>query len=75
MAGSDDAIFDGLVYCAANRAAVVLDSRVPTTILKSKLWRECATNPAAVAFNNCGSSGQGLVHPARRRRYHHRCPR
>jgi hypothetical protein len=30
----------------------VLHSPVPTTIIKSTLWHECATNPAAVIFND-----------------------
>ena len=54
MAGIKDGVFDGLAYCTAKRAAekIVLDSPVPTTIVKSTLWHECATNPAAVVFND-----------------------
>jgi uncharacterized protein YbjT (DUF2867 family) len=54
MAGIEDPVFDGLAYCTAKRAAekIVLDSPVPTTIVKSTLWHECATNPAAVVFND-----------------------
>ena len=53
MAGIEDPVFDGLVYRRAKRAAekIALDSPVPTTIVKSTLWHECTTNPAAVAFN------------------------
>jgi uncharacterized protein YbjT (DUF2867 family) len=38
----------------AKRAAerIVLDSPIPTTIIRSTLWHECATNPAAVVFND-----------------------
>jgi dTDP-4-dehydrorhamnose reductase len=54
MAGIEDPVFDGLAYCTGKRAAerIVLDSPVSTTIIKSPLWHECATNPAAVVFND-----------------------
>jgi uncharacterized protein YbjT (DUF2867 family) len=54
MAGIEDPAFDGVAYCAAKRTAerIALDSRVPTTIVKSTLWHECTTNPAAVILND-----------------------
>jgi uncharacterized protein YbjT (DUF2867 family) len=54
MAGIEDPVFDGVLYCEATCKAeqIVLDSRVPTMIVKSTLWHECATNPAAVVFND-----------------------
>jgi uncharacterized protein YbjT (DUF2867 family) len=54
IAGIDDPLFDGFAYFAAKRAAedIVLESRVPATIVKSTQWYEFATNPAAVNFDD-----------------------
>ncbi|OBF93483.1 NmrA family protein [Mycobacterium sp. 852014-52450_SCH5900713] len=48
MAGIDDAVFDGLGYFEAKRAAkgILLDGPVPTTVVKSTPWYESATGPA-----------------------------
>ncbi len=50
VAGVEDPVFDGFPYYEAKRAAkaIVLDSPVPATIVKSTQWYEFATNPAAV---------------------------
>jgi uncharacterized protein YbjT (DUF2867 family) len=54
IAGIEDPVFDGFPYYEAKRVAreIVLDSPVPTTIVKSTQWYEFATNPAAVSCNN-----------------------
>lgn len=54
IAGIDDPLFGGVAYFAAKRAAedIVLESRVPATIVKSTQWYEFAINPAAVNFDD-----------------------
>jgi uncharacterized protein YbjT (DUF2867 family) len=54
VAGVEDPLFDGFPYYAAKRVAkqIVLDSPVPTTIVKSTQWHEFATNPAAVSYHD-----------------------
>lgn len=54
IAGIDDPAFDGFPYFEAKRAAeeLVLESRVPATIVRSTQWYEFATNPAAVNFDD-----------------------
>ncbi len=54
VAGVEDPVFDGFEYCEAKRAAkaIVLDSPVPATIVKSTQWYEFATNPAAVSAHD-----------------------
>ncbi|OBF53271.1 NmrA family protein [Mycobacterium sp. 852002-50816_SCH5313054-b] len=50
LAGVEDPVFDGFPYYEAKRAAkaILLDSPVPVTLVKSTQWYEFATNPAAV---------------------------
>jgi uncharacterized protein YbjT (DUF2867 family) len=54
IAGIEDHALDGSPYFAAKRAAedVVLEGRVPATIVKSTHWYEFATNPTAVNLND-----------------------
>lgn len=54
IASVDDPTFDGFPYFEAKRVAkaIVLESPVPTTIVKSTQWYEFATNPAAVTCND-----------------------
>lgn len=54
IAGIEDPVFDGFPYYEAKRAAkeIVLESPVPTTIVKSTQWYEFATNPAAVSSHD-----------------------
>jgi uncharacterized protein YbjT (DUF2867 family) len=53
-AGIEDPVFDEFPYFVAKRAAhdVVLESAVPATIVKSTLWHEIVTNPAAVDLHD-----------------------
>ena len=50
IAGIERSVFDGDAYYEAKRAAkdIVLNSQVPTTIVKSTQFHEFATDPAAV---------------------------
>ena len=50
IAGIENPVFDMFPYYVAKRAAkdILLNSRVPTTIVKSTHWHEFATSPAAV---------------------------
>jgi uncharacterized protein YbjT (DUF2867 family) len=54
VAGVEDPVFDGFAYYEAKRAAkeIVLDSPVPTTIVKSTQWYEFATSPTAVTYRD-----------------------
>ena len=54
IAGIEDPAFNGVPYYEAKRAAkeIVLDSPVPTTIVKSTHLYEFATHPAAVSFDD-----------------------
>ncbi|OBH00368.1 MULTISPECIES: SDR family oxidoreductase [unclassified Mycobacterium] len=51
VANVEDPVFDGFPYYEAKREAkaIVLDSTVPATIVKSTQWYEFATNPVAVS--------------------------
>ncbi|OBH34014.1 NmrA family protein [Mycobacterium intracellulare] len=51
IAGIEDPEFDGIPYYEGKRAAknIVLDGPVPTTIVKSTQWYECATHCDAVS--------------------------
>lgn len=51
MAGIEDPEFDGIPYYEAKREAknILLDGPVPTTIVKSTQWYECATHSDAVS--------------------------
>lgn len=53
MAGIEESIFDDVPYYVGKRVAkeIVLDGRVPATIVKSTQWHEFATSPSAVT---CG---------------------
>lgn len=50
IAGIEKPVFDTFPYYLAKRAAeaIVLDSPVPVTIVKSTQWHEFATNPAVI---------------------------
>jgi uncharacterized protein YbjT (DUF2867 family) len=50
IARIEDPSFDGFPYYEAKRTAkeIVLDGRVPVTLVKSTQWYEFATHPAAV---------------------------
>lgn len=51
IAGIEDPEFDGIPYYEAKREAknILLDGPVPTTVVKSTLWYECATHCDAVS--------------------------
>lgn len=54
IAGIEDPEFDGIPYYEAKRAAknILLDGPVPTTIVKSTQWYECATHCDAVSCDS-----------------------
>lgn len=54
ISGVDNPVFDDFPYYVAKRAQdeIVVDSAVPSTVVKSTQWHEFATNPSAVTFDD-----------------------